>query len=123
MTTIDNRSDFLTHMYEVPFNQQHYVSLSGGSNSFSFRLSGGYDRIKTDLSTITNRITLKSDVSYQILKSLTFSGGLSYSQNTNSTGKPAYGTIASLQPYQVLANRDGSPAVVGQTYSQSFKIT
>jgi TonB-linked SusC/RagA family outer membrane protein len=121
MTTIDNRSDFLTHMYEVPFNQQHYVSLSGGSNSFSFRLSGGYDRIKTDLSTITNRITLKSDVSYQILKSLTFSGGLSYSQNTNSTGKPAYGTIASLQPYQVLANRDGSPAVVGQTYSQSFK--
>jgi len=117
----DVRNDFSKYIYQRPINQQYHVNMSGGNNSVNYLFSSGYDKDVSSLSANYDRLNLRSAIVFKPVKGLQISTGLLYTLNHTKTGKPAYGNINPLAPYQILADAGGNALPITQTYSQSAK--
>ncbi|MEP7374697.1 MAG: SusC/RagA family TonB-linked outer membrane protein [Chitinophagaceae bacterium] len=123
---IDTRNQFDQYIYQKAVTQQYSINFSGGGNNFSYYLSGGYDKTVDQLNAISDRITIKSENSYKPFKNLLLSLGVQYTQSSNFTGKPAYGSLLVGQwqiPYLRLADENGIPLSVAIQLRDSYTDT
>ncbi|PAW95184.1 hypothetical protein CKK33_17430 [Mucilaginibacter sp. MD40] len=118
---LDVRNDFKKYIYQNLFNQQHYVNINGGNPDVKYLFSSGYDKDISNLSANYDKLNLRSEVAFRPINNLQVTTGLIYTLSNNKTGKPAYGSINPLAPYQMLADGNGNALPIAQTYSQLAK--
>lgn len=133
LRSYDVRRDFDKYIYLTGINQQHALSLSGGSPAATYFFSAGYDK---DLNNLINsgydRITLKSNNTFRPFKNTEIQAGLQYTasntSNENSLSPYGYGEIipsgkSALYPYAQLVDAKGNPLPVVKDYRLSFTDT
>lgn len=86
----DVRRDFDQYIYRAGVNQQHALSLSGGSQKVSYYLSGGYDRNMGTLGEKFTRTNLKANHTIKLIDKLNVNTTLSYTRNSGSSGRHGY---------------------------------
>lgn len=117
----DVRNDFSKYIYQTAFNQQYHLDVSGGNTRMAYLFAAGYDKNADNLSAGYDRLNLRTQETFKPFKNLQLSSSFAYTSSNDHSGKSPYGSISPLQPYQLLANSDGSATSVGKTYSQDYK--
>ena len=111
----NNNTDWQDAVTQVGLRQNHYLSVTGGGEKATFRISGGFDHetgsvIKQQLDRFSTRIVLDYDVSDRIRFSTNF--GLTYTDNqrnwdggstTSILGK-AYNAMPNMSVYEYDQN-------------------
>ncbi|WP_316743272.1 SusC/RagA family TonB-linked outer membrane protein [Pedobacter antarcticus] len=123
----DVRRDYMKYIYRSSIAQQYALNINGGTNQFTYQLSGGYD--KNQYNVVKNngdRLTLRTGFTYKPIKKLEFELQSMYSQNSNnSIGRYSnilYSPLGTL-PYTRLADDNGDPLIVGKDISARFLST
>ncbi|MEC5143203.1 SusC/RagA family TonB-linked outer membrane protein [Chitinophaga sp. 212800010-3] len=126
----DIRDDYRKYLYRTAVSQQHSVNLSGGTPGVHYFFSAGFDDQQNSL--IRNgsqRITLRSENSFRLAKSLEMQVGLLYgfSRTTNNNPGPDMlspgGGKFRYYPYAALADNNGVPLPLVKDYRASFTDT
>ena len=129
--THDVRNDFENYVYRDAFDQQHSISLSGGSATATHFLSIGYDNdVQNLVGNENDRLTVNSSNEFRPLKNLTVQAAIKYTQgNTTADSQGGYGSImpnggkTGLYPYAQLADAHGNPLSIPENYRQAFTDT
>ncbi|MHA4893572.1 SusC/RagA family TonB-linked outer membrane protein [Pedobacter sp. PWIIR3] len=121
---IDLRNDELKYYYRNQVSQQYALSLAGGTSFSSHYFSLGFDR--SDPSIIRNnseRITLNSQNTIQVLKKLDLTFGAMYGRSlrqVDSTVRDLPDRYR-LAPYSRLADENGNPLIQEVHFSNEYK--
>lgn len=125
----DIRNDVSKYLMRTGFNQQYNISITGGDNKLRHSNSFGFDKNQSNFSGFDNaRITLNSNLSYQITEKLEFSSGLYYINNKEHNNGIYLNDLTprdggGLQTYLRLADDNGNPLALPyrnrQTYTES----
>ncbi|MGK9120940.1 SusC/RagA family TonB-linked outer membrane protein [Olivibacter jilunii] len=125
----DVRDDFLKYVYRNQVNQQYALNVSGGSASYAYMFSAGYDRnIGNRYGLTDTRRTLRLVNSIKPLKGLEIQTSLQWTlldnENTSASG---YGQIRAagkdLYPYAQLADGFGDPLAIAKDYRKGYTDT
>jgi len=120
----DVRNDFNKYVYEQSFNQQYSLSIDGGSDKSAWIVSVGYDRNKSDLSALFERINLRYSYSVKLAKDLELTSGIFYANHSTKSGKNGIGDVTSssgtLFPYAKLADDSGNPVRLIKNYRSTY---
>lgn len=111
----DVRNDYLKYVYHNPVWQQYALNVQGGGGQFSYLLSGGFDRQRSDqIKTDNDRLTLRSVFSYRPINNLELELNTFYTQTSfQNLAFPNYLAYSqTLLPYTRLADDVGNPLVV-----------
>lgn len=124
----DVRNDLLKYMYRKPLTQQYALNFSGGWQKASYYLAGGYDRSVDNLGAVSNRTTLRSQLSLQLSPRLSVNTSLSVNLTASKSGAPGYsgltnGTGGPIYTYTRLADASGNPLPFARNYRQGFVDT
>lgn len=108
----NNNTDWVKEVTQVGWNQQHYLTISGGGEKANFRISAGYDHstgsiIRQKLDRFTTKLALDYFVSDRIVFRTTFP--LAYTYN-NKNYKDLLGIAQKLAPNMSIyrQNADGT---------------
>lgn len=128
LRNVDVRNDFQKYIYQPAVQQQYALSMRGGNQHSAWLLSGGYDRNISELSASLQRISLRSENTIRLNSRLQLTAGMSYIQNTTTSGQGGYGSITSgggvsLYPYAMLADENGKALALNKSYRQSYLDT
>lgn len=124
----DLRDDMQKYLYQNSLKEQYALSFSGGSASVRSLVSLGMDRNRAELKGNSNqRLTLRSDQSFQLSKNWTASAGLFVSRSTAASNSPGgYGSSRfnkTGSSYSRLADENGSPLSLNIDYRGLFTDT
>ena len=128
---LDVRNDFEKYLYRPEVLQQYNLNLSGGSKTFKYMVSGGYNRnLATLVGDRDDQFTFRTDNSYIPVKNLQLDVAANYTQNTTISNSPGgyndisiFGNGSALYPYTQLADAAGNPLPINVLYSGSFTDT
>lgn len=126
----DVRNDLLKYFYRAPLSQQHNINLSGGSNTFNYLFSAGFDEnLSSQQGNKYSRISLNTYSTYNPIKNLEFSIGMNYIRNNTRTDN-ALGEIntggldgKTIYPYAQLADEAGTPLPIVKDYRTGYIAT
>lgn len=123
--SMDTRERFQKYMYQQAITQQYALNMQGGGNNVSYYLSAGYDKGIDQLDNINNRLTFRTQNSFQPVKNLNLTIGAQYTQVSTMSGKPAYGTIGVNHnqwqiPYLQFIDKNGNPVPIAIDYRQGY---
>ncbi|MFB6453787.1 SusC/RagA family TonB-linked outer membrane protein [Chitinophaga sp. Hz27] len=120
---IDSRSEYLHHFYTNPVTQQYAVNIRGGADKNSYSLAIAYENSLSEVYARFNKINVKLDNSYNPVRNLFVNVGALYTNSTDYSGRPTYGSIIvnGRQPtYLKFADNKGDPLSVGLTYRDAY---
>lgn len=109
----DIRDDLKKYAYRTSLNQQYAINVSGSAPNISYYMSLGYDR---NLSSIMgeqySRISLRTQNTYNLTKSIQIDAGISYIHGSDRSGNNiGYNFLSnkaySYYPYTRLADDNG----------------
>jgi len=105
--SLDVRRDLDKYAYRNAVSQQHYLNISGGSNSFNFNLSGGYNRSLNNVqnSRPDDQFTCRSNIGFRPIKGLEINAAINYSQSTQRSAQ--LNLPGELYPYAQLVDDEG----------------
>jgi TonB-linked SusC/RagA family outer membrane protein len=122
----DLRDDLDKYMYRDGINQNHALSLSGGSSNVRYLFSAGFDRNISELSATQNRLNLRLSNTFQPFKKLQITTSVLYTNAASMTGKPALNSSNTgsrrLYSYSRLADDQGNP-VAHYPYRKTYLDT
>ena len=128
LRSLDIRKDLLKYFYRETVNQQYALNIRGGTDNYTYYLSGGFDKnLNNTKGNGYDRISFKTEHRFNITKNLEAGASINYAQSNTDinsagqyiyTGGP-YGRLA--YPYARLADDDGNPLPMLKDYSNSFK--
>ncbi|MDN3548916.1 SusC/RagA family TonB-linked outer membrane protein [Mucilaginibacter aquaedulcis] len=121
----DVRKDLQRYWYGRAVNQQYALNIKGGSEKSTYLFSAGYDRNLTALDGGFQRLNLRSDNSFYLLKNLQLDIGTYITHSRNKAGRQDAGSLVSqdgrqLYPYASLADGGGNALPVNLDYRASF---
>lgn len=120
----DVRDDFSKYFYQNGYVQQYYVQAAAGGKGYGWTASAGYDDSRSELNALSNRLSLRYALNFDLLKNLKFDVSLLYTGSNSNTGKTAYGSITSatgsLYPYASFADESGNALPVAKDYSMNY---
>lgn len=124
LRSIDNRTDLQKYYYQHAVKQQYSINVNGGGENNQYNFSIGYDNNKNGTAgSGYDRITLNGINNFQFLnKRLEISTGMLLTlshTDANTTFTPSM----LRSPYEMLADVNGNPLTVTQTYRESVKET
>lgn len=121
----DVRRQAREYLYRSSVNQQIALNLSGGSNSYSYYISGGYDRNWASI--IGNdfrRLTFTSATDIKPIKNLSIHLGLAINGTENKQNGLGLSEIVPsnlvLPPYTLLADDTGNALAVPMRWRQTY---
>lgn len=119
------KDDFSKYLYQTGFNQQYFLTLSGGSSKLGYRISGGYDYNTDVLAATYKRINIREENRWNPLRHLEIQTTLTYTSSASKGGRPPYSQIKpastkSLFPYARLADDQGNPLPLVKDYNSDF---
>jgi TonB-linked SusC/RagA family outer membrane protein len=118
LKSYDARQQLLKYYYRPTVNQQYHASISGGSSTQKYIVSGGYDK---DLNSLVNnsydRITLNASNTYYLLKNkIELYSNIVYTGSKTKSGP----TFQALFPYDQIADANGNPIPVANNLRLSY---
>jgi TonB-dependent starch-binding outer membrane protein SusC len=121
---IDSRDEYNKYFNSAAITQQHYISVSGGSRSIGWLLSGSYDKSLSSQDAFNQKLNLRFNNIYKVLDNLSVTIDGYYTNSRSVTGKPAFGNIIVRNSmYQQYADAYGRPLAVGNTYNINYTNT
>lgn len=119
----DLRKELDKWVYRNPVAQQYYLSLSGGSQLFSYSLSSGFNHSLNNIrgSEPAKSVTLNSTVGIRATDKLDIGVGINYSQTIDRSQDLFLGTT--ISPYAQLADAEGNPAAIPYIMSLGYTDT
>lgn len=131
LRSLDVRNDFEKYLYRTGTLQQYGLNISGGSKTYNYLLSGGYDKNVSNLVGNKNdRYTIRSANSYIPFNNLELDVSIGYTRSEADNNSPGgYNDIrivrpgAALYPYAQLADEAGNPLPINNYYRGSFTDT
>ncbi|MGN6180590.1 MAG: SusC/RagA family TonB-linked outer membrane protein, partial [Mucilaginibacter sp.] len=129
----DVRRDITKYMLRNSVQQQHSLSISGGSQDIAYRLSGGYDNdINNTITSSANRLTLSSSTTVKVTKNFNLQANIDYAQSNRKdesvssyfaeSGNSGHaGTL--FDPYTRLADNNGTPLNVIHNFRPGYVDT
>jgi TonB-linked SusC/RagA family outer membrane protein len=126
LSTVDYRPEVSQLFYQKNIHQQHALNIQGGGEKYSYFVSGGYDNQR--FSTKGNssaRVSLQSNFELNPVKNLLVELGLNFTKTTQKLNGITLNDLFSpgkmgIPSYTEFKNSDGSPAVVGRSYSMAY---
>ena len=122
----DLRRDYLDHVYKKAISQQYAISLRGGSGKTAWLFSTGYDRNIGNLDEQYQRINLRFENNYMLLKNLQITTGIYVTEGRTKSGKTGYQELTSpagVQPYIRLSDENGNALSFATKYRQTYLDT
>jgi TonB-linked SusC/RagA family outer membrane protein len=122
----DVRKDLDRYFYQNSVNQQYSLNVSGKGELVNYYFSAGYNKgIDNLVGQGANRLTLKSQNTFQITKKLGIDLGLNFIQNTSYNGENlGIGFESNSQkylfPYAQLADKNGNALPFYGDYTPAF---
>ncbi|MBN3582518.1 SusC/RagA family TonB-linked outer membrane protein [Algoriphagus aestuarii] len=116
----DVRQDLSRYFYRPSISQQYALSLSGGTQAYSYLVSLGYDDTrKTQVGQDQDRLTFNTRQQWSIWKNkVHLELGTYLISNNEKNGSP---DLTSLHPYDALVDPLGNPLSVIRDYNPRFK--
>lgn len=111
LKSIDIRDQFNRYFYSNPVTQQYTAGLTGGSANNAYSFVAAYDKSLNELSARYQKMNVKIDNQFRLLKNLTVNTSIYYTNSKNESGKPAYGSIVvagTARPYTQFADDAGN---------------
>jgi TonB-linked SusC/RagA family outer membrane protein len=120
----DVRDDFSRYFYRNGYARQYYVQAAAGAKAYGWTASAGYDRARTELNALSDRLSLRYALNFDVSKNLKFDIGVLYTGSNATSGKTAYGSVTSrsgsLYPYASFADADGKALAIAKDYSSGY---
>ncbi|WP_214228006.1 SusC/RagA family TonB-linked outer membrane protein [Pedobacter sp. B4-66] len=119
-------NDLSQYFYQNSVDQRHSVGLSGNTKFINYYLSSGYDHTTPSLvGQNKNRITIRSQNTFNVNNKLQIEASINYVQATSKTGRNAGYNMAStnshrLYPYAELADDNGNALPINWDYTKAF---
>lgn len=125
MKSVDVREDLNMYFYQSRIDRQLALSLSGGTKSFNYVVSGGWNKNDEHLKRNgLGRINLRSENSYIPIKGLQLQAGLAYTQiniqNNNLGFQEIRSSPKSFYPYASLADENGVSLPIPYEYRLAY---
>ncbi|HVX00180.1 MAG TPA: SusC/RagA family TonB-linked outer membrane protein [Candidatus Babeliaceae bacterium] len=128
LKNIDVRNDFNKYFNRNSIDQQHSLSINGGTATQKYFFSAGYDKdLQNLVNNQYNRITLNGTNTYGFLNNkLEFSIGGYYTESNQQTDNPGTSNLGLtngtgiIYPYAQLADANGNPLAIAHAYRLSF---
>lgn len=115
----DLRNDYDRYLYRKGINQQHYITMQMGGAKWNNRLAFGWDK---DLNVLKandqNRLSIRANQQWKLSQHIELQLGLQYSQAIANINNP--GELSSIYPYARLADDNGMPLPVDNSYRYSY---
>jgi TonB-linked SusC/RagA family outer membrane protein len=110
----DVRNDINKYFKQTGVSQQYALNVSGGSPTFNYYSSIGYDKdLSNDIGNSSDRITIQSNNTYRPIKNLELNGYIDFAQSNNQNNALS---LPTLQPYTMLAGSQGQPLAIPYQY-------
>ncbi|MEB2778594.1 SusC/RagA family TonB-linked outer membrane protein [Algoriphagus sp. D3-2-R+10] len=124
----DLRTDLNRYLYRTQMNQQYSVGLSGGKESFDYRVALGFDQLRLPVvGNFSERNTLSIKNGFRALNDrLGIQFGF-YGTQTNAIDQNAgpddlyFTSLQDMYPYASLADGNGRPTSLNRQFSNAFK--
>jgi TonB-dependent starch-binding outer membrane protein SusC len=124
---IDVRNDFKKYFYRTGINQQYSINVRGGTATYKYYFSAGYDKnIQNLVSMNADRISLRSLNSFIPFKKVEIDCNFQFVQFRNNAGNNRgydgfnLGWGYGLYPYAQLADASGNPLSIIKDHRLSF---
>ncbi|GEP95716.1 SusC/RagA family TonB-linked outer membrane protein [Chitinophaga cymbidii] len=113
----DLRNDINRFMKQKSINQQYALNISGGSSSYSYYASVGYDKnLESSKGNEFSRASFRFDNTFKPIKGLDINAFVSYVQSSNESNS----TSVQGSPYLRLADDEGNSLSIPYGYSQRY---
>lgn len=126
MRQVDVREEALRHLYRPALHQQYALNLNGGSDTYRYYLSAGYDRgLSSLIGNADRRVTLTSQNTLRLLPKLDLTAGLTYTGREaaeNGLGISGLSTAGwtNIYPYARLADTEGTPLPIARDLRSAY---
>jgi TonB-linked SusC/RagA family outer membrane protein len=126
----DVRDDIRKYILRNNVLQQHQLNVSGGSETYSYYASVGYDQSVNNGSSkgiSNNRYTIDFSNTFHPIRNLELGATLNYTQDKNYNNGLSYGqfmpTGNDVTPYTMLADAQGNPLAIPYGNRLAFQDT
>lgn len=120
----DVRDEFNKHLYQKSVNQQYALTMRGGAENFAWLMFAGYDKNINATAAKYDRLNLRWDNTFRLVKNLQLTAGLYYTKSDTKSGKPGYGEVSAylgrLWPYAKLANENDNALPLTKDYRSPY---
>ena len=122
----DIRRDADRYLFQNKRNQQYALNLSGGSSSYRFFASGGYDKSLSEvIGNKNDRLSLNFNNEYKLMERLNIQANLSIVQNDVQSNGISLGSLRSgnaerIFPYASLMSDNEEHASIPMNYRNSY---
>lgn len=125
LAAYDNRNDVEKYLMQRGINQQYALSVSGGSDRFTYYTSVGLDKNRaTSIGNEGSRITLRTDNTYKVSKQLTLNAYINYTQGKNvNNGFDYMGLLTNAPLYTKIADEQGNALAIPYKFRTAFADT
>lgn len=124
---IDVRDELNRYFYRNTLNQQYSLNYRGGSQDYSYYVSGGFDNNEDYLvGNKLKRLTLKSEHVFKPFHNLTVQGGVTYTAGkteNNSVVNSMNPLSRELYPYARLVDDNGNGLPIVKDYRMGYLDT
>ncbi|GAB3426241.1 SusC/RagA family TonB-linked outer membrane protein [Niabella aquatica] len=120
----DIRKDLHKYLYQQGLLRQYAFSLSGGSESINYYLSGGIDQSTSSvIGQRGQRASFRNTVNIRPVKRVEAQIGVAYSRQDNVSNTLPNPTALASWPYAQLADDNGVPLSLPKDYRESYTDT
>jgi len=127
MRRTDLRKDAMQHLYQQAINQQYSINVRGGSTSYRYALSAGYDAGRANvIGNGSNRINLSLQNAFRVRPELELTGTFWYTAQRAANNGISHADIglfgtSGTQIYDGLVDMDGHAAPAYSQYRQYYR--
>jgi TonB-linked SusC/RagA family outer membrane protein len=124
----DVKDDIRKYILQKTVAQQHIASMSGGSGTYTYYTSIGYDQTTgSSKGDANNRYTLTFNNTYRPVQNLELTGSFNYTQDKTWNNSVPYNSFLPLgnnvTPYTMLADAKGNPLAIPYGYRSALVDT
>lgn len=119
----DGQRNFAEHFQAAPHLGQSFVNLSGKAEKMTYNVGAGHTSTATESRAKGDKFNFYMGNNYRPIERLDVGINLTYSQNTNHSGMPAYNQLSfggKAVPYMAFMDDDGIPIAFDTRYRKAF---
>ncbi|WP_461791543.1 SusC/RagA family TonB-linked outer membrane protein [Pedobacter sp.] len=121
LRSVDYRDDLSRYFYQQNVNQQYALNLSGGADKMTYYMSGGLDQNRgIAVGSEYQRYSFNVQTTYNPVKNLEFSAGLTYVQSNNLSDNVLTRFPSYVDPYTQLADPNGIALPIVNNYRMTY---
>ncbi|WP_460687338.1 SusC/RagA family TonB-linked outer membrane protein [Niabella aquatica] len=118
LSSIDTRKEYSRHFLRRGLTQQHSLSLSGGSQNYSWLLAGNYNNVVNNNKAVSDKVNLHLHNQIKPVKNLTINLNAYYTHSYSKSGTSAFPIVSKINnrdvPYLTYEDEEGNAVPLDQ---------